>query len=78
MKVSPLAFNPNSVFSALSDVYLLENVDASGSPAQKGGNAELFPPGLYPADETANKVRSSFGIYEAVSLGLVSASVPAS
>ena len=25
---------------------LLWKFDASGSPAQKGGNAELFPPGL--------------------------------
>ena len=46
LKVSPLALTPNSVFCALSDVYLLWKFDASGSPAQNGGNAELFPPGL--------------------------------
>ena len=36
----------------------------------------MFPPGLYPADETAKNVKSSFGIYEAVNLGLVSDSEP--
>ena len=64
------------MFSALSDVYLLWKLDASGSFAQNGGNAVLLPPGLYPADETANMVKSSLGIYEAVNLGLVSDSDP--
>ncbi len=60
---SPLALTPNSVFSALSEVYLLLKVaDASGSSEQKYGRAELLPPDLYPAELTAKNVRSSLGV----------------